>query len=97
MRIKQRRITTVLHVTKSEIEPEINSMFPWKKVSPIQAIPKIATTAVAPALNTLPETISSTFGLQKIIISAEIVSITISIDAGIVIRVMHAINRPTWT
>ena len=56
--------------------------FPLKKVSPIQAIPKIATTAVAPALKTLPDTMLSTFGLQKIIIRAAIVNITISIVFG---------------
>lgn len=39
-------------VTKSEMELEIGSELPLKKVPPIHAIPKIATTAVAPAVVT---------------------------------------------
>ena len=74
-------------VTRLEIELLMNSELPLKKVSPIHAIPKMATTAEVPALNTLPETILSTFGLHSRMIEAAMESITISIATGIDILV----------
>ncbi len=54
-----------------------------KKVSPIQATPKMAITACMPAWKTEPWATFSTFALQTITISAAIESITISMASAI--------------
>ena len=74
-------------VTRSEMEPSMNSELPLKNVSPIHAIPKMAMTAVIPDWNTLPFTTSSAFGRQTIMMTAAMTSMTISMVMGIDMRV----------
>jgi hypothetical protein len=74
-----------ISVTRPKIFSFITSMFPAMKVSPIHAIPKIATTACIPALKTEPFAafIPSVFVNSKMSEAAESINTSIMCDISI--------------
>ena len=79
-------------VTTVEMCSLKKSKCPLKKVSPIQAIPKMATMAFIPAPKTLPFTASCTFALLARSIRDAVAIMTISMVSGIDTR---CISSPT--